>query len=298
MSWLYSRALVAAYSAENFSDGELSALSKSNPIPQAYCASDRMTVFSRLSRFGMTFAPLTESHGAELLTSYLADFPARTSAQREEAQESKASAPASGKNTPGLLAKYDRDSSSWKTVLSSLFEDLEPSSVIFPRWGMTRAGALFQQPTPERRTCGKEFGLLPTPSAMEYGSNRGGAAGRMGPVRPSLGTMARQGLWPTPTKSSGTGAGEHGTGGPNLQTAVKLWPTPRTAGMCGGTGNWNQLKEKCADLDEARKMGAGNGGQLNPTWVEWLMGWPLGWTDLKLLGTDKFRQWSESHGNT
>jgi hypothetical protein len=22
------------------------------------------------------------------------------------------------------------------------------------------------------------------------------------------------------------------------------------------------------------------GGQLNPTWVEWLMGFPLGWTDL------------------
>ena len=22
-------------------------------------------------------------------------------------------------------------------------------------------------------------------------------------------------------------------------------------------------------------------GQLNPTWVEWLMGFPLGWTDLE-----------------
>ena len=25
----------------------------------------------------------------------------------------------------------------------------------------------------------------------------------------------------------------------------------------------------------------GNTGQLNPTWVEWLMGYPIGWTDLK-----------------
>jgi hypothetical protein len=49
--------------------------------------------------------------------------------------------------------------------------------------------------------------------------------------------------------------------------------------MCGGTGNWNQLKDKCESIEEARKMGAGNGGQLNPTWVEWLMGYPLGWTD-------------------
>jgi hypothetical protein len=38
------------------------------------------------------------------------------------------------------------------------------------------------------------------------------------------------------------------------------------------------------------------GGQLNPTWVEWLMGWPIGWTDLKPLETDKFQQWQHSHG--
>jgi hypothetical protein len=38
------------------------------------------------------------------------------------------------------------------------------------------------------------------------------------------------------------------------------------------------------------------GGQLNPTWVEWLMGWPIGWTDLKPLEMDKFQQWLRSHG--
>ena len=38
------------------------------------------------------------------------------------------------------------------------------------------------------------------------------------------------------------------------------------------------------------------GGSLNPTWVEWLMGWPLGWTDSALSGTVKFRQWLRSHG--
>ena len=30
------------------------------------------------------------------------------------------------------------------------------------------------------------------------------------------------------------------------------------------------------------------GGRLNPQWTEWLMGWPINWTDLKLLETDKF----------
>jgi hypothetical protein len=32
------------------------------------------------------------------------------------------------------------------------------------------------------------------------------------------------------------------------------------------------------------------GGQLNPTWVEWLMGFPAGWTDCEHLGTPSFRK--------
>ncbi len=39
-----------------------------------------------------------------------------------------------------------------------------------------------------------------------------------------------------------------------------------------------------------------NGGQLNPMWVEWLMGWPPGWTALDVLAMDKFRPWLESQG--
>jgi hypothetical protein len=50
--------------------------------------------------------------------------------------------------------------------------------------------------------------------------------------------------------------------------------------MCGGTGNWEQLKKKCGSIEEARQTGAGNGGQLNPGWVEALMGYPQGWTDI------------------
>lgn len=38
------------------------------------------------------------------------------------------------------------------------------------------------------------------------------------------------------------------------------------------------------------------GGSLNPPWVEWLMGWPIGWTDLRPLEMDKFQQWCRSHG--
>jgi hypothetical protein len=40
---------------------------------------------------------------------------------------------------------------------------------------------------------------------------------------------------------------------------------------------------------------ASDGGHLNPTWVEWLMGWPIEWTDLKPLATDKFQEWQQQH---
>jgi hypothetical protein len=39
------------------------------------------------------------------------------------------------------------------------------------------------------------------------------------------------------------------------------------------------------------------GGPLNPDWVEWLMGWPIGWTALQPLATDKFREWQQQHGD-
>ena len=87
MSWLFSRVLVEEYLEGNCSDGELSALLSGNPTPQAYLPPDRMTAFSRPSRFGMTFAPLTDGLGAELLMWFLAASRARTSAQQGKERE-------------------------------------------------------------------------------------------------------------------------------------------------------------------------------------------------------------------
>ncbi|WP_256658079.1 hypothetical protein [Pseudomonas sp. D(2018)] len=36
-------------------------------------------------------------------------------------------------------------------------------------------------------------------------------------------------------------------------------------------------------------------GRLNPIFVEWVMGWPPGWTDLQPLEMDKFREWQQQH---
>lgn len=94
-------------------------------------------------------------------------------------------------------------------------------------------------------------------------------------------------LWKTPIASDSANREfyHNSRGEPNLSGMVKLWPTPTTgAGLCGGTGNFQQLKklQQAGQIteEERRNMSQGNGGQLNPTWVEWLMGFPIGWTDL------------------
>ena len=84
MSWLFSQALVAEYSQATYSAGALSALSSGSPTPRAFLPPDRMMAFSRPSRFGMTFGPLTDTLGAELLTWFLGASRAKTSVQPEK----------------------------------------------------------------------------------------------------------------------------------------------------------------------------------------------------------------------
>jgi hypothetical protein len=79
----------------------------------------------------------------------------------------------------------------------------------------------------------------------------------------------------------------------------KTWATPRTSDFksCGpvGSKSHHHMTEKqypCAQVKEEDQPT----GHLNPDWTEWLMGWPIGWTDSKPLETDRFQQWWNSHG--
>jgi hypothetical protein len=83
MSWLFSQVLVEEYWEGISLDGEQSVPLSGKDTQQAYCAPGKMTDFSRLSRFGMMFKPLTESLGEELLMLYRADFHAKTYPQQE-----------------------------------------------------------------------------------------------------------------------------------------------------------------------------------------------------------------------
>jgi len=93
-----------------------------------------------------------------------------------------------------------------------------------------------------------------------------------------------------------------GASGMTLDVAVQLWPTPRSAdSLIHGTidaarnraltpgRRWKAHLEEAVGLMPTPTANRWSGlqshgqnallGQLNPTWVEWLMGYPAGWTD-------------------
>ena len=302
MSWLYSQALVEEYLGENFLDGEQSALSSGNPTQQAFCAPDKMTDFSRLSRFGMTYKPLTESRGEELLTLFRAGFHVKTSQQPEKAQGLTEQDQECGVTWRGWLAKYDQDSSLWRTAQCSLLEDLNESLETLPRSGMTRSGLLWALPMLEQTTKEIGFGLLqqkwPTPAARDGNPTNTLETlmdGRFVDQLANRVKMVENNLWTTPCSRDWKGktiSKNHPDGfNKSLANDVIKFPTPQ-ASDCRDRGNMSnpsiqRRAEKCKQLNLSM-VAHPTSGQLNPTWVEWLMGWPLGWTDLKPLETDKF----------
>ena len=274
MSWLFSQALVEEYLGENFSDGEPSALLNGNPIQLAYCAPDKMTDFSRLSRFGMTYKPLTENRGEELLTLYRAGFHAKTSQPQEKEQELTESDQECGDTWRGWLAKYDPDSCSWRTAQCSLLEDLNESLETLPRSGMTRNGLLWELPMLEQTIKGTESGLSQqmwlTPRVVEINETPENFRRRMNSKRKN--------------------DRKNGFGSLTMQVKAMLpTPTAHNAKECASPSEYNR---------NTPTLATHAGGKLNPTWVEWLMGWPLEWTDLKPLETDKSHFVPLKHGES
>jgi hypothetical protein len=255
--------------------------------------------------------------------SYLAAFHARTSLPQEKVLGLTESDQECGEKWRGSFTKYDPDSSSWKTHQCSLLGDLDEFSETWPRWGLMRDGECWEQQMSAHRTNETESGLWPTPCATDYKGS-----GKTGELRDRLDYAVERGAtksktytWPTPaTKGYGHAAegmvanliqkiedgiiskqeAEQMLNLPNLEnhrTWKKKFPTfnssdhiqRKTSASWAAQGRVNYV------LSNPEITGV-SGGKLNPTWVEWLMGWPLGWTDLKPLEMDKFQKWQEQHG--
>jgi len=211
-----------------------------------------------MSNNSMTSEPTTQNHIQQTL--FVGDFLANQSQTRASAKGSqRLQNLVCGTNSIESFAYYSRDTSSWKTCQQSFLEDLESFSETWPRQGITVNGVAYQRRILEPATREIGGGLLPTPlaSAMDRKSKfkQGGT--------PLLGA-----LLPTPRAAKGMNfrlsenmANLKHKGYLETAMAVKIHRDGET------------------QLTESKEIG--ENGVLNPSFIEILMGFPLGWTELK-----------------
>lgn len=249
-------------------------------IHVGYSSSDKMTVHFILSRFGRTFeASVNETINAELISNGSKDmlinylFPedshVRIFPWLVKAKALTGRIRDCGGNISGWFARLDRQRFMWKTAQCSLAEDWTEYLGTWPRWGMMQCGVCWRLPTLALTIKGSGSGSWP--------------------------------IFPTPTASACKGwSVNHNRAESNDRLDYKvereayqaqkvyreILPTPTMSDAHKNTRKSNQ--------DNLHKHIPATGGRLNPTWVEWLMGWPLGWTELKPLETDKsLRLWRD-----
>ena len=221
----------------------------------------------------------------------------------------------SGQNLPVWSMSYDPDMCLWKTSPDFILQAVAKSSLILPRSGMMRNGTLYLLQRLVPHTSGKEFSFWRTPDVGAGGTSgllkKGIRFRKNGqPITVRLVDQVNNpdfwppeiGMWPTPSAHpAGEGplldkvtdkegnapkrnervynpdTGKHVQ--VTLNRAVKLWRTP-SAQIIEPKSSVKKLSGR-TPKDPQVGLAGQVGGSLNPTWVEWLMGFPLGWTDLE-----------------
>ena len=154
------------------------------------------------------------------------------------------------------LAEYDHAMHCWKTYRGTSHSDWIPFSGKFPRWGIVRNGKLLVRPRLVPRTYENVCLLWPTPTTQEV-------------EHPNAIWYLEKTRW----RRGGNGSRGHSMG---LADAVQWWPTPTVDDASNVNPKPNRFRGLVAAVNETQ-----SGGKLNPTWVEWLMGFPTGWTELE-----------------
>lgn len=154
-------------------------------------------------------------------------------------------------------------------------------------------------------TAVKNGYLMPTPTACEAPNKRANTHGPKSLTEVAQTDWQAGQLWPTPR----VGGEEKATSiinrlGPSraakssLLAATQMFPTP-TARDGKGANDLERTKAKIANGQRGHMGQLPNyirvsenaaSGQLNPRFVEWLMGYPDGWTELKPLVTASYHR--------
>ena len=148
----------------------------------------------------------------------------------------------------------------------SLFEAESELLPTLPRWGMWADGVLYRLPTPELHTAASVGGVWPTPIASD-------SPNRQAPNNPiilSTGLLKHR-----------LGDLTHGKTA-RLSETVKFWSTPMASDWKRGKRSEASYEKRHAPSlpDTVQHMHQKSDLTLNPDWVEQMMGYPVGWTNL------------------
>lgn len=191
-----------------------------------------------------------------------------------------------GQPSSEQFGEFDPGSRSLRTFQLCLFPTEGDILTAFcrdwPRAGMMRSGRLFRLETLELPTSVRGSGRWPIPKASPSGPDYArGLRKRSG--GDDLATAVARGFIPTPSAMDsrrGDYTCDHGKAErrrPSLLGVAKMLPTPKSRDWKGQTQRGIHAQgDALPNID--RGDGRPIGGALNPTWVEWLMGFPVGWT--------------------
>jgi hypothetical protein len=181
----------------------------------------------------------------------------------QESEQAQTTPAICGPQQQSVYALFDHDTASLRTSQAYLIADtLGASSLTWPRAGMVYCGACYRQPNWERPISASASGLWPTPRAGKVSSEN-------------------EESWMKRYE-----AGKVQT--PPLALAVKMWPTPTVDDAKNTSPNRS---------NHYHTLQKAVGGALNPMWVGWLMGMPVGWQSLKPLAMHRFQSWLQQHGD-
>lgn len=219
---------------------------------------------------------MTQTEMFPTVTSSPQDTHANRSVQRERERAQKMTA-TSGRTSSKLLHPKDPLGAFSKTFMGTSHWDSTRCSLTWNTKATPQGRLLFQLAASTLPTKETESGLLPTPTTQDNPQMKGN------PEHPKRGTTlggyAR--MFPTPAAADSkgtTGGGQNSS----LRTHVRMFPTPTANEDAAGTPNGKMQKmlgNHPAVRGTTKEEWAS--GTLNPTWVEWLMGYPKEWTELK-----------------
>lgn len=177
----------------------------------------------------------------------------------------------------GSLVKMLLGSSAWR------------STVCFLTWkaqATPHRRLLYRLAPSQLRTDAIESQLWPTVRAAEHGDYQY-SQGRHDHPTPMLTGAVKMRMIPTAVAGDACGT----TGG-NMRTSLRNYvrqnprmSVPAATSLIGTPTTY--MSKRSSRFREGRAANPAElaGGQLNPMWVEWLMGFPIGWTELSASET-------------